>query len=169
VQFTPFLLHPSTPPGGEARPPRTKPGDPPTSTEQRAAGLGITFTRGRTWTSNSHLSLEAAAFALEHGDALRFHRAMFKAYFEDLEDIGDIEVVVRVGAASGLPEAELREVLTQGQYRAKVDEEIQWAQESGVTAVPTFVLGEKYGIVGAQEAPVFEDVLLKKLGRSPKT
>ena len=36
------------------------------------------------------------------------------------------------------------------------------------TAVPTFVLGEKYGIVGAQELPVFEDVLLRKLGRSPK-
>jgi len=93
---------------------------------------------------------------------------MFKAYFEDLLDIGDIDVLVGVGAAAGLPEAELREALTSGQYRAEVDEGIQWAQQAGVTAVPTFVLGEKYGIVGAQELPVFEDVLLRKLGRSPK-
>jgi len=168
VQFTPFLLHPDTPPEGEPRQQRTQPGDPPTPIEQRSSGLGITFTRGRTWTSNSHVSLEAAAFALEHGHALRFHRAMFKAYFEDLLDIGDIDVVVGVGAAAGLPEAELREALTSGQYRAEVDEGIQWAQQAGVTAVPTFVLGEKYGIVGAQELPVFEDVLHRKLGRSPK-
>lgn len=93
---------------------------------------------------------------------------MFKAYFEDLEDIGDLDVVVRIGSGAGLSEAELREALTSGQYRAAVDEGIQWAQNVGVTAVPTFVLGEKYGLVGAQEAPVFQDLLQSKFGRSPK-
>src|SRR6185312_209109 len=102
----------------------TSPGDPPTAMEQRASALGIGFTRGRTWTSNSHLALEAAEFAAEHGDALRFHRAMFKAYFEDLEEIGTIDTVVRIGASAGLAEAELRAALTEGAYRAAVDEEI---------------------------------------------
>lgn len=146
-----------------------QPGDPPSPIEQRSHGLGITFTRGRTRTPNSHLSLEAAAFAAEHGDAPRFHRAMFKAYFEDLADIGDLDVVVAVGVASGLPESELRQALVAGAYRAEVDEGIQWAQQVGVTAVPTFVLGEKYGIVGAQEAPAFERVLQEKLGQLPKS
>lgn len=169
MQFTPFLLDPTTPPEGKPRRQVTQPGDPPTPIEQRSSGLGITFTRGRSWTSNSHLALEAAEFAAEHGDGLRFHRAMFKAYFEDLADIGDIDVVIGIGASAGLPEDELREALTLGTYRAEVDEGVQWAQQSGVTAVPTFVLGEKYGIVGAQDRRVFEDVLLKKLGRSPKS
>ena len=167
MQFAPFLLDPMTPPEGKPRRQMTKPDDPPTPMEQRAATLGITFTRGRTWTSNSHLALEAAEFADEHGDPLRFHRGMFKAYFEDLEDIGDLDTVVRIGAAAGLPEAELREALTSGQYRERVDEGIQWAQQLGVTAVPTFVLGERYGIVGAQDAAVFEDLLQSKLGASP--
>lgn len=169
MQFTPFLLDPTTPPEGKPQRRVTQPDDPPTPIEQRSAGLGITFTRGRTWRSNSHLSLEAAAFAAEHGDALRFHRAMFKAYFEDLLDIGDIDVVVRVAAEAGLPEAELRQALTDGTYRAEVDEGIRWAQEVGVTAVPTFVLGEKYAVVGAQDARVFENVLQTKLGQSPKS
>jgi predicted DsbA family dithiol-disulfide isomerase len=169
IQFTPFLLDPTTPPEGKPRRQVTQPGDPPTPIEQRSTSLGITFTRGRTWTSNSHLSLEAAAFADEHGETMRFHRAMFKAYFEDLADIGDIDVIVAVGASCGLPEAELREALTSGRYRAEIDDGIQWAQQVGVTAVPTFVLGEKYGIVGAQELPVFEEVLQNKLGRSPRT
>jgi predicted DsbA family dithiol-disulfide isomerase len=168
VQFSPFLLDPATPPEGKPSRHRTEPGDPPTPIEQRSAGLGITFTRGRTWTSNSHLAHEAAEFALERGDGHRFHRAMFKAYFEDLQDIGDVEVVIHAGAAAGLPEGELREVLARGQYRTEVDEGLRWAQEVGVTAVPTFVLGEQYAIVGAQDARVFEQVLKEKFSRLPK-
>jgi len=168
VRFTPFLLDPTTPPEGKPRRQATKPGDPPTPIEQRAEGLGITFTRGRTWTSNSHLALEAGEFATEHGDGQRFHRAMFKAYFEDLEEIGDLETVVRIGVAAGLPEAELRDALVSGRYRGEVDEGIRWAQQVGVTAVPTFVLGETIGIVGAHEARVFEDVLQTRLGQAPK-
>jgi predicted DsbA family dithiol-disulfide isomerase len=168
VDFAPFFLDPSTPPEGKPRRQMTAPGDPPTAMEQRAAALGITFTRGRTWTSNSHLSLEAAAFAEERGAALPFHRAMFKAYFTDLEDIGDIDVVVRVGEEAGLPGAELREALTSRRYRDDVDEGIRWAQQVGVTAVPTFVLGGKYGIVGAQEADVFAQVIETRLGHQPR-
>ncbi len=92
---------------------------------------------------------------------------MFKAYFEDLADIGDLDAVVRIGADAGLPEAELRAALASRRYRDEVDEGIRWAQQVGVTAVPTFVLDGQYGIVGAQEPAVFED-LLTKLGRSPK-
>lgn len=91
---------------------------------------------------------------------------MFKAYFEDLAEIGDLETVVRIGAAAGLPDADLRAALTSGRYREEVDEGIRWAQQIGVTAVPTFVLGEKYAIVGAQAAPVFEDLLQRNFGRS---
>ncbi|MGI8550293.1 MAG: DsbA family oxidoreductase [Dehalococcoidia bacterium] len=168
VQFAPFLLDPTTPPEGKARRQMTQPGDPPTAIEERASTLGISFTRGRTWSSNSHLALQAAVFSEERGDPLRFHRAMFKAYFEDLEEIGAIDTVVRIGTEAGLPEAELRAALTSGQYRAEVDEKIQWAYQVGVTAVPTFVLEEQYGIVGAQEGQVFRDVLLSKLGRAPR-
>lgn len=146
----------------------TSPGDPPTAMEQRAESLGIRFTRGREWTSNSHLSLEAAEFAAEHGDALRFHRVMFKAYFEDLADIGDLDVVVRVGEEAGLPAEELRAALLDGRYRAEVDEGIAWAREIGVSAVPTFVLGERTGIVGAQDRAVFEQVLRNTFGLGPK-
>ena len=168
MQFTPYLLDPTTPPEGKARRQMTKPGDPPTAMEQRAEALGIAFTRGRTWTSNSHLSLEAAEFAAEHGDGDRFHRRVFKAYFEELADIGDIDLLVRLGEESGLSAEPLREALTTGRYRAGVDEEIAWAQQIGVTAVPTFVLDGKLAIVGAQEASVFDEVLRTRLGRTPR-
>lgn len=149
----------------------TQPGDPPSALEQRGTELGITFRRGRTWTSNSHLAFEAQEFAAEHeqpgDDPLAFHRVMFKAYFDDLEDIGSIDNLVRIGGRAGLPETELREALESGRYRQQVDDGIRWSREIGVSAVPTFVIDEKYGIVGAQDQLVFED-LLQRAGHRRK-
>jgi predicted DsbA family dithiol-disulfide isomerase len=135
--------------------------------ELRAQSLGIGFTRGRTFTPNSHLSLEAAEFAAEHGAGIGFHRAMFKAFFEDLVDISDVDNVVRVGAEAGLDAEALRGALESGRYREQVDEGIQWSREIGVTGVPTFVFDEKYGIVGAQDYSVFQSVM-EKLGVKPR-
>jgi predicted DsbA family dithiol-disulfide isomerase len=103
--------------------------------------------------------LQAAEFAKDHGDMWRFHRRMFKAYFEDLEDIGTIDNVVRIGADAGLDEAELRKALEEGHYRKQVDEGIDWSRGVGVTAIPTFVFNGRYGMVGAQELPAFRRMM----------
>jgi predicted DsbA family dithiol-disulfide isomerase len=129
--------------------------------------LGLRFSRGRTWTSNSHLALEAAEFAAERPHAEAFHRAMFKAYFDDLEDIGTIDNVVRIGEAAGLDGTALRQALETGEYRQQVDDGIQWAREAGVTGVPTFIIADRWAVVGAQDYSVFES-LMKKLGKEPK-
>ena len=42
--------------------------------------------------------------------------------------------------AASHPDLTDEQALTAGQYRAEVDEGIRWAQQVGVTAVPTFVL-----------------------------
>jgi predicted DsbA family dithiol-disulfide isomerase len=144
----------------------TKPGDPPSHLEVRGQELGITFSRGRTWTSNSHLGLEAAEFVAEHhpGRAGAFHRRMFKAYFDELADIGSVDAIARLGAEAGIPEAPLRHALEKGAYRGQVDEGIAWAREVGVTAVPTFIIDEQYAVVGAQPLEVFEQVF-ERLGK----
>lgn len=167
VRFAPFLLDPTIPPEGKTRQPMTRPGDAPSALEQRGEALGIAFARGRTFTPNSHLSLEAAEFAAEKGPSHAFHRAMFKAYFEDMENIGDLETVVRIGASSGLDGDELREALEEGRFREQVDDGIRWSSQIGVTAVPTFVFDEQYGVVGAQDRAVFESVL-ERLGYAPR-
>ena len=136
--------------------------------ELRSEALGIKFTRGRTHTPNSHMALEAAEFASEYGDSWQFHRAMLKAYFEDLKNIGDLETIVEVGASTGLPESDLREALSSHRYSDRVDEGISWSKQIGVSAIPTFVLDQRYGIVGAQELPAFRE-MLEKLGHPAKS
>jgi len=162
IHWSPFLLDPTVPPEGRPQTPYTKPGDPPTPVEQRAEQLGIKFTRGRTFRPNSHLALEAAMYASEAGiDDTPLHQALYKAHFDDLEDVSDIEVLVRIGAEHGLDAAELREVLATRRYQEAVDDAIGWAQSIGVSAVPTFIFDGRHGVVGAQEYRVLEQVMLE--------
>src|SRR5690242_21490231 len=119
--------------------------------ELRGQAIGITYSRGRTITSNSHLAHEAAEFAAETPFAMAFQQRMFKAYFTELEDIGQLDTVVRLGTEAGLPEPELREALESRRYRTEVDVALRWAHEVGVSGVPTFIFDERMGVVGAQD------------------
>jgi predicted DsbA family dithiol-disulfide isomerase len=96
---------------------------------------------------------------LEYGDEWRFHKRMFKAYFEDLEDIGKLDNVVRIGSDAGLDEASLRQALEEGRYREQVDSGINWSRRIGVTAIPTFVFNQKFAMVGAQEIDQFRYIM----------
>ncbi len=162
VRWVPYLLNPSIPPEGKSREPQTTADTPKSALELRGEAVGITFRRGRTFTPNSHLALEAAEYAIEHGhDSDAFHRALFKANFDDFDNIGDIDVLVRIGGEQGLDGGELREALESGSYRETVDHAIEWARSVGVTGIPTFIFNEKYAIVGAQEYPAFQGIMAK--------
>lgn len=167
MDFAPFLLRPETPP--EGMPPRriTPPDAPPTPVELRGERLGLKFTRGRTLTSYSHLALEAAEFAAQYGDPWAFHKRVFKAYFEELLDIGNVDVLVRLGEESGLPGPGLREALVDRRYQQPVDEGIAWSRAIGVTAIPTFVFNQRLGMVGAQELPAFRE-MMARVGNRPR-
>ena len=168
VHFAPFLLHPETPP--EGAPPRriVSPDAPPTPQEQRGEKLGIEFRRGRTWSSWSLLALEAAEHAFqasEHGWA--FHKRLFKAYFTDLENISDIDVLARVAGEVGIDPDGMRQALTDRRYQQAVEESITWSRQVGVTAIPTFIFNERMGMVGAQELPAFRE-MMARVGNPPR-
>jgi predicted DsbA family dithiol-disulfide isomerase len=160
ISWAPFFLDPSIPPEGRTREPYTKPGDPPTHLEVRGEQSGLVFTRGRTFTPNSHLALEVGEYAQEaghSGDGL--HRELFREHFELMGNLGDIDTLVRIGAENGLDGEDLRAALDEGRYREQVDHRIAWAQAVGVSAVPTFVFDERFAVVGAQEYDTFERVM----------
>jgi predicted DsbA family dithiol-disulfide isomerase len=168
VHLAPYLLRPETPPEGMPARHIVPLDAPPTALEERGSTLGIKFARGRTWTPNSHYALEGSAFAYDYGDQWRYHRAVFQAYFEELKDIGNIDTLVEVGAGAGLDASSMRKALEDGIYREQVDAGIKWSREIGVTAIPTFIINEQWGLVGAQELPVFRSVL-DRAGQPRKT
>ena len=167
VTWAPFLLDPSTPPEGKPARHHRAAGDPPSPAEERAERDGLRFTRGRKRTSYSQLALEAAAFGGASGvDSIALHRSLFRAYFEELRDLGDPEEVVAAASRAGAESETLRAALEERRYRMEVERSVAQAQMLGVTSVPTFVFEARYAIVGAQEYPVFQS-LMAKLGQPP--
>ena len=176
VEWRPFELRPGTPPEGIPMERIAGRGRYTsqylTYVEDAAARAGIRMKR-RTHLPNSRPSLEAAEFAREAGRFDPLHRALFRAYFEEGEDIGDEQVLARLAGECGLDGGALVTALREGRYRKLVDEKVRWAYEQNFGGVPAFVFyppgssGEADGfvLVGAQEYEVFKDIAERVLRR----
>jgi len=116
--------------------------------------FGAVFTV-RTRLSNSRLALEASEFARDAGRHHSFHARVFRAYFTDNLDIGDIRVILDLAQDEGLPANELSAALKAGRYAFRLEEAREEARQYGVTAVPTFIINGAARIVGAQGLDVF--------------
>jgi predicted DsbA family dithiol-disulfide isomerase len=115
------------------------------------AAEGLQF-NARTHTYNSRLAQELAkAF-----DSLR--DALYKAYFEDSRNIGDVEVLVDVAEANGIPEDQARRVLTERTHKDAVDADWALARRYGITGVPSFMAGGRK-LVGAHPYSTLEQLI----------
>ena len=115
------------------------------------AAEGLQF-NSRTHTYNSRLAQELAkAF-----DSLR--DALYKAYFEDSRNIGDVEVLVSVATANGIPEEDARRVLIERTHKAAVDADWALARQFGITGVPSFIAGGSK-LVGAHPYATLERLI----------
>jgi len=76
--------------------------------------------------------------------------ALFRAYFIDGRNIGDREVLADIAGSAGMDRKSVAERLASDDDRAEVQADIVGAQRIGVTGVPTFIIENRYGLVGAQ-------------------
>jgi predicted DsbA family dithiol-disulfide isomerase len=159
--WVPHELHPETPP--EGRPlddlvDRFDLDNVIMTCNQRGEPYGIRFARAERL-FNSRLALEAAEFARDAGRYHDFHGRMFRAGFSEGRNIGDMNVVLDVAARTGLDPTPLKAALADHRYAARVAAGSRQAKEAGVTALPTFIVGNQPRITGA----VDESVLRKAL------
>ncbi len=89
----------------------------------------------------------------------RVVEALFKAYFLDGKHIGDHDILVGIAKKARMDADRVAELLAGEADRELVMKEITQAQEMGVTGVPTFILANKYALVGAQPAAQLAEAL----------
>jgi predicted DsbA family dithiol-disulfide isomerase len=108
--------------------------------------------------ANSKLSLAANEFAKEKGKFNEFHEAIFKANFEDGENIGDINVLLTIAQNIGLNKKELSQYLKDQENLNAIDESSAQAKKLGITGVPSFIINNKM-VVGAQSSEVLKEFI----------
>jgi len=113
----------------------------------------------RTHTYNSRLAQELGKWAETQGGE-EIHDALYRAYFVDSRNIGDIDTLVEIAESVDLPGGSAREVLETRGFEAAVSADWARSREFGVTGVPTFVAGG-FAMVGAQEYATLADFLTR--------
>jgi len=122
------------------------------------AAFGITFA-DRPLLSNSRLALQAVEFARDSAKFHEYHQALFTAYFSEGLDIGDLNVLRQIARDTDLDPDAMAQAIKSGKYLPKLTEGQEYAARRGVTGVPTFFIGMKKTIVGAQPLEVFRKAL----------
>jgi predicted DsbA family dithiol-disulfide isomerase len=161
VQWLAFEIHPDTPQAGmllSTMFPQLDAQNMFRHLRDMAAPYGITFA-DISRISNSRMSLEASEFAKDHGTFDQFHRALFRAYFSECMDIGNLEVLTQIGSETGLNGDALAQALQTGKYRPVIENMRKEAVRLGVTAAPTFIIENRDRIVGAQSIEIFRKKL----------
>ncbi|HEV3199609.1 MAG TPA: DsbA family oxidoreductase [Bryobacteraceae bacterium] len=89
---------------------------------------------------------------------------LFSAYFLGGEDVGDTEVLKRIGAGSGLDGGRLDELFAAGLGTGELMAEEIEARARGVTGVPTFFVNGEPIASGAQKPELLAAALVPALG-----
>ncbi|WPB57552.1 DsbA family oxidoreductase [Xylophilus sp. GOD-11R] len=169
IRFQPFELNPQMPAEGEdvTEHLTRKYGSTPAQQEasraairERGASLGFTFNpagRSRIWnTFDAHRLLYWAGL---EGRQRELKNALLRAYHGESHNPGDPAVLLASAVEAGLDADRARAVIESDDYTDEVRERERFYQQSGITAVPSVILDEKYLIQGGQPPETFLQAL----------
>jgi predicted DsbA family dithiol-disulfide isomerase len=161
VEWRPFYLHFDTPPEGRELSEHVKQARANGSEERLraiATSYGMEF-RSTDRIYNTRLAHEATEYAREHGKVNEFHKVVFRMVYAEGKDPSQWDVLRSAAQEVGLDGEALQREVEDEKYRADVEEQVRWAYQIGVTGVPTYVINDRYAIVGAQPYEVFQSAL----------
>jgi predicted DsbA family dithiol-disulfide isomerase len=176
VEWRPFYLYWDTPLEGLELPDYVKRARANGSEERLASiarNYGMDF-RSTERIYNTRLAHEATEYARENGNPVRFnfpsqrnergkanefHKALFRRVYAEGQDPSSWEVLRSTAEEVGLNADEMQQLVESNRYTDFVAEQVRWAQQIGVTGVPTYVINDRYAVVGAQPYEVFKNTL----------
>ncbi|RDV14568.1 DsbA family oxidoreductase [Pontibacter diazotrophicus] len=94
--------------------------------------------------------------------------ALFYSYFTEGKNMNDTAALKEIGIANGIPAERLEGFFEREEGKNEVREMEQWAQASGITGVPAFIINDKYLVSGAQPAETFHQVFSQIAPQTPK-
>ena len=161
VEWRPFYLRPDTPPEGMELSDYIKRARANGSEERLrsiAGAYGMDF-ESTERIYNTRIAHEATEYARERGKGNEFHKVVFRKVYAEKQNPSQWDVLRSVAEEVGLNADEMQHDVESEKYKSNVEEQVRWAYQIGVTGVPTYVVNDRYAIVGAQPYEVFKQAL----------
>jgi predicted DsbA family dithiol-disulfide isomerase len=163
VEWRPFYLRPDTPPEGMDLPDyvqRARANGSEERLKQMANAYGMEFVSTER-IYNTRLAHEATEFAREQGKGIEFHRVVFRKVYADGQDPSNWDTLRSAAEEVGLDADAMQRDVDAGKYTEFVAGQVQNAYQIGVQGVPTYVINDRYAVVGAQPYEIFARALNK--------
>ncbi len=165
LEWRPFYLRPDTPPEGMDLPDyvlQARANGSENHLEKLAQQHNLPFVSTKRF-YNTRLAHEATEYARQHGKANEFHKLMFHKVYAEGQNPSEWAVIRAVAHEVGLDAEDMQSVVESGKYTDEVAGQVQRAYQIGVSGVPTYVINDKYAVVGAQPYEVFKNALMQIL------
>ncbi len=161
VEWRPFYLYFDTPPEGRDLPEHVKRARA-NGSEKRLQAIADVY--GMKFVSvlriyNTRLAHEATEYARVHEKGNEFHKVVFRKVYAEGADPSLWRVLRAAAEEVGLNADEMQREVESEKYTATVVDQVRWAYQIGVTGVPTYVINNRYAVVGAQPYEVFKETL----------
>jgi len=113
----------------------------------------------------THLAFEGYQYAKEKGKGNEYNDRMLRAFFQEEQNIGDIDVLTELAGEVGLDKAKYRKALEKRTYKEAHKKALEHAyNEVKITAVPTFIIGDTM-IAGVRSKETLEQVINDELSK----
>jgi len=161
LEWRPFYLYFDTPPEGRELSEHIKRARA-NGSEERLASIARSY--GMEFKSteriyNTRVAHEATEYAREQGKGNEFHKIVFRKVYAEGQDISQWDVLRRAAQEAGLDGDAMQRDVEGGKFTESVNQQVQRAYQIGVTGVPTYVINDRYAVVGAQPYDVFKKTL----------
>ena len=122
------------------------------------AGLDLDFgaIKRTPNTLNAHRLIHWAGIEQKQNAAVN---ALFTAYFKEGRDIGDSEVLADIADGIGMDASVVLRLLASDADLEDIRKRDAHAREMGVNSVPTFIVGGRHAVPGAQPAELWRKVI----------
>ena len=174
IEWHPFQLNPDMPPAGMDRRAYLegkfggKEGAvkayAPVVEHAKNAGLNINF-EGMQRTPNTMNAHRLIHWAGIEGRQTAAVSALFKAYFVDARDIGDVEVLSDIADGIEMDASVVARLLESDADIDDIRARDAHSRQMGISSVPTFIIGGKHAVPGAQPPELWEKVIAEVMAQ----
>lgn len=122
------------------------------------AGIEIDFAAIKTTpnTINAHRLIHWAGIEGKQNEVVD---ALFAAYFKDGRDIGEIEILADIADNAGMDASVVTRLLKSDEDKKTIQDRDTHSREMGVNSVPTFIVGGRHAVPGAQPPELWQKVI----------